>query len=115
VQQMSKFVMQFAQQSEQLNSAREQINVDLKQKLENVYSVDSLIQQFLAQKGTGHELPEVAEFVEFVPGTINDVNASTASVDSGGGIASTSSYFSLRKRSPPRKVLLESNSYFIFV
>lgn len=103
VQQMSKFALTYSQHLEQLNEARRQTQSDMKLKLDNVYSVDQLIQQFLAQKGTGHELPEVGEFVEYAAGIVNDVATSTPISEAG----STFNFLTSKKPSvstPGRKV-----------
>lgn len=85
VMQMSKFVSAYTQHLEQLNEARGQVRADLKQKLDNVYTVDGLIQQFLAQKGTGHELPELGEFVDYSGdvAAASTMAASSSSMDGG--------------------------------
>lgn len=102
VQQMGKFVATYSQYLEQLNEIRTQVQSDLKQKLDNVYTVDSLIQQFLAQKGTGHDVPEYGEFVEYTSGIVNEVS------NAGGG-ATTASTSSSRRSTVDDSVIGQNN------
>jgi len=63
--QMRTFLFSYTQILAQLNSARQKNFNECQQKLNNVYTVDSLIEQFIAAKGTGQDRPNDAEFVEF--------------------------------------------------
>lgn len=91
VQQMLKFVGTYTQHVEQLNEARAHVRVDLRHKLDTVYTCDALIREFLELKGTGDELPELGEFIEYSPVGANDVNAIAASSNSLDGKESSSS------------------------
>jgi hypothetical protein len=63
--QMRTFLFGYTTILAQLNSARQKNFNECQQKLNNVYTVDALIQQFLMGKGTGQDRPTDAEFIEF--------------------------------------------------
>ena len=63
--QMRTFLFSYTQLIGQLNLARQKNFNECQHKLNNVYTVDALLQQFITAKGTGHEKPAEAEFVEY--------------------------------------------------
>lgn len=63
--QMRTFLFSYTQLLAQLNSARQKNFNECQHKLNNVYTVDYLIEQFIMTKGTGQDRPVETEFVEF--------------------------------------------------
>lgn len=110
INQMKAFLLTFDQSLEKLNNALQKSQSEFRSKLNNVYTTEALIGQFVEIKGTGADVPEVAEFVEYVPGTVNEV--SSASITTNLADQAASSYFSpLKKRSSPvRKVNLKEKN-----
>ena len=62
--QMHSFINSYLQLCAQLNDARQKSQQDFTKKLNSIYNVDLLIQQFIINKGTGSERLPVAEFVD---------------------------------------------------
>lgn len=60
--QMRSFVATFMQTLANLNASRQNHCVDYTNKLDNVYTVESLIQHFIINKGTGHDHLPMALF-----------------------------------------------------
>ena len=63
--QMRTFLFSYTQLLAQLNAARQRNFCECQEKLNNEYTVDFLMQQFIIAKGTGQEKPVEAEFVEY--------------------------------------------------
>ena len=67
--QMRTFLFTYTQLVAQLNATRQKNFTECQHKMNNVYTVDALIEQFVVAKGTGQDRPSDAEFVEYQAST----------------------------------------------
>ena len=118
INQMKKFLQTFDQSLETHNQALQKSQAEFRFKLNNVFTTELLIGQYVVMKGTGTEMPEVAEFVEYVPGSVfkqfNETMPALPTHFTAVDQEVASSYFTPNKKrsSPVRKVNLEENIIF---
>lgn len=83
LKQMRSFIMTYTQLLAQLNSSRQKNFNDCQQKLNNVFTSESLLEQFILTKSTGTQRPAEVEFINpfLTNRSLNTMNSSNSELN----------------------------------